>query len=162
VVITYGPNGVSRGIATLTFRNALHANQALKAVDGILVDGRPVKVEMVLDAKRAPPLPPAKSLSERVVQPKPQPKPATASSKASLNFDSNRARVGRGRGRGRARNTGRPKPKTADELDAEMADYWGPAGQSGADNAPSAIAINQSAIPNGEGDVGMDDEGDVL
>ena len=136
---------------------------------------------MVLDAARAPPPVPAKALSERVAyvyamslgdsclttpyrQPKGQPKPATVT-KSSGNVDSARGRTARGRVRGRGRNVGRPKPKTADELDAEMADYWGPAGQTGVagtNATPAANGAAQPAATNGSGDVGMDDEGDVL
>jgi THO complex subunit 4 len=96
-------------------------------------------------------------------QPKGQPKPATVT-KSSSNVDSARGRTARGRARGR-RNVGRPKPKTADELDAEMADYWGPAGQTGVAGTNATSAANgasQPAATNGSGDVGMDDEGDVL
>jgi len=119
---------------------------------------------MVLDAARAPPPVPAKTLSERVAQPKGQPKPATVT-KSSGGVEGARGRAARGRGRGRGRNAGRPKPKTADELDAEMADYWGPTGQPGVAGANTAANSNGAAQPaatNGSGDVGMDDEGDVL
>ncbi|KAI9787112.1 MAG: hypothetical protein M1839_003347 [Geoglossum umbratile] len=164
VLITYGPNGVSRGIATVIFNRAVHANRALEELNGILVDGRPMKVEMVLDAARAPPPVPAKTLSERVAQPKGQPKPATVT-KSSGGVEGARGRAARGRGRGRGRNAGRPKPKTADELDAEMADYWGPTGQpgvAGANTTANSNGAGQPAATNGSGDVGMDDEGDVL
>jgi len=123
-----------------------------------------MKVEMVLDAARAPPPVPAKALSERVAQPKGQPKPATVT-KSSGNAEGARGRAARGRGRGRGRNAGRPKPKSFDELDAEMADYFGPAAQTGVAGTNAAVNPNGAAQPtatNGSGDVGMDDEGDVL
>lgn len=81
--ITYGPNGVSRGIATIVFVKASSANDALVKLNGLLVDKRPMKVrsslgslgeycltfcqiEVVLDASRAPPPAPVKGLGERI------------------------------------------------------------------------------------------------
>ena len=79
------------------------------------------------------------------------PKPATADKK-----DAGAARggkAGRGRaGRGRGGRVGRPKPKTAEELDAEMADYFDP-------NAPVANTEN-APVANGaaaNGDDAMDE-----
>ena len=43
VTITYGPNGVSRGIATIVFNKPGSANDAL-VNNGLLVDKRPMKV----------------------------------------------------------------------------------------------------------------------
>ena len=43
-VITYGPNGVSRGIATVEFVKAGDANDAFKRYNGTTVDSRPMKV----------------------------------------------------------------------------------------------------------------------
>ena len=43
--ITYGPNGVSRGVATIIFSKADSANAALNQLNGVLVDKRPMKVE---------------------------------------------------------------------------------------------------------------------
>ena len=44
VTITYGPNGVSRGIATIIFAKPGAANDALVKLNGLLVDKRPLKV----------------------------------------------------------------------------------------------------------------------
>lgn len=81
-----------------------------------------------------------------------QPKVATA--KPATNGTT----TGEGRGRGRARrgrNAGRAKPKTADELDAEMVDYFDkPAnGTAGADGATNGAA----PVVNGGDEIGMDD-----
>ncbi|KAF2813314.1 RNA-binding domain-containing protein [Mytilinidion resinicola] len=151
VIITYGPNGVSRGIAAITFAKATAAAEAAKSLNGVKVDNRPMKIEVMVNPKDLPPAAPVKSFSERVSQPKnaakSQPKPATA------------GRDGKGttRGRGktaRGRNAGRGKPKTADELDAEMADYF-------VGDAPNgdAMVTNGGAVqvPAG-GDTGMDDD----
>lgn len=43
-MITYGPNGVSRGVATIVFNRASSANEALLKLNGLLVDKRPMKV----------------------------------------------------------------------------------------------------------------------
>ena len=44
-MLTYGPNGVSRGIATIIFSKAGSANDALVQLNGMLVDKRPMKVQ---------------------------------------------------------------------------------------------------------------------
>lgn len=44
-MLTYGPNGVSRGIATIIFSKAASANDALVQLNGMLVDKRPMKVK---------------------------------------------------------------------------------------------------------------------
>ena len=64
------------------------------------------------------------------------------------------------RGRGgrvhRGRNAGRPKPKTADELDAEMTDYFvGGTAANGTD--AGAAATNGAASTAGGDDLGMDE-----
>ena len=45
-MLTYGPNGVSRGIATIIFSKAGSANDALVQLNGMLVDKRPMKVKL--------------------------------------------------------------------------------------------------------------------
>ena len=45
-MLTYGPNGVSRGIATIIFSKASSANDALVQLNGMLVDKRPMKVKL--------------------------------------------------------------------------------------------------------------------
>lgn len=89
-------------------------------------------------------------------QPKSQPKPATAA-KAVNSGVTGRGR-GRGRGGRRGRNAGRGKPKTADELDAEMVDYFDAPGTTGGTNGTDGTATNGAApaIANGE-DLGMDE-----
>ncbi|KAI9703792.1 MAG: hypothetical protein M1836_007562 [Candelina mexicana] len=161
VLITYGPNGTSRGIATVIFNKSTSANDAL-SLHGLLVDGKPMKIEVVLDATRAPPPAPVKTLSDRIAQPKKaQPKPATAT-KATT--DGSVTRGGRVRGRGGRRGrVGRGKPKTAEELDAEMVDYFDAnaangTAAAGGDAAATTNGATQPATTNGGGDTGMDDE----
>lgn len=45
-MLTYGPNGVSRGIATIVFSKSASANDALIQLNGMLVDKRPMKVKL--------------------------------------------------------------------------------------------------------------------
>lgn len=87
-------------------------------------------------------------------QPKSQPKPATAGRAANNGVTAR----GRGRGGRRGRNAGRSKPKTADELDAEMVDYFDAPGTTGGNGGVDGSAINGAgpAVANGE-DLGMDE-----
>jgi THO complex subunit 4 len=147
-MLTYNQNGTSRGIASIVFSKPDTAAKAAKDLNGLLVDGRPMKIEVVVDASHAPEVPAPKPLGERVAQTKPQPKPATATKTAN-------ARRGRRARRGGGRNTSRPKPKTVEELDAEMVDYF--AGNENAPaegNAPANGTAPQPATNGGE-DTGM-------
>ena len=82
-MLTYGPNGMSRGIATIIFSKPGSANDALVQLNGMLVDKRPmkvklakpaslveylltsVKIEVVLNASKAAAVP-VKGLGDRV------------------------------------------------------------------------------------------------
>ena len=85
VLLQYGPNGRSRGIATITFSEAATAAKAAQQLDGVKVDTRAMKVsldgsdwkpwkanadlyqvEVVLGAKHAPVPAPPKGLAERM------------------------------------------------------------------------------------------------
>lgn len=87
-MLTYGPNGVSRGIATIIFSKPGSANDALVQLNGMLVDKRPMKVrcpklyrcdhaikskltqqqvEIVVDASKAAAAPAVKGLGDRIV-----------------------------------------------------------------------------------------------
>lgn len=136
-MVTYNQNGTSRGIAAITFVRPETAAKAAKELNGLLIDKRPIKIEVVLDASRAPPAPAVKPLTERVAQPKSQPKPVSATKAGKR--DRRPAR--------RGRNANRPKPKTAEELDAELADYLDQAGTA-ANNAPAAAGTAQPAATN--------------
>ncbi|XMA09402.1 hypothetical protein WAI453_002193 [Rhynchosporium graminicola] len=151
VEISYGPGGQSRGVANIIFHRFDSATKAVSTCNGIPVDGKPIKVELILDGQRAKAIPPPKGLSERISQPKSQPKSAattkTAAAGAARGGKAARARGGRG---GRA---ARPAKKNAEELDAEMVDYW----QTGA-SATDAGAAAGAAQPATNGDATMDDE----
>jgi hypothetical protein len=90
---------------------------------------------------------------------------ANGSGTANGNGSGNRSGAANGRGRTRrGRNAGRGKPKTADELDAEMADYFesadGGASAAAPANSSSGGPVHPSnvqAAVNGGVDAGMDD-----
>jgi THO complex subunit 4 len=81
-MLTYNQNGTSRGIASIVFREPDTAAKAAKELNGLLVDGRPmkvrlsritmfpllisIKIEVVVDASHAPTVPAPKPLSDRV------------------------------------------------------------------------------------------------
>ncbi|KAL8947865.1 MAG: hypothetical protein Q9222_005903, partial [Ikaeria aurantiellina] len=155
VHLTYGPNGVMRGIVTIVFSKPDSAKKALETLNGVQVDKRPMKIEVVLDAATATAAVPAKGLSDRITQGK-GPKPVTAA-KPATNGTATRGNGTRGRGRGarRGRNAGRGKPKTADELDAEMMDYFDTSGANGMMQGTDGAAAAQ-AVANGD-DLGMDE-----
>ena len=95
---------------------------------------------------------PAKGLGDRIAQPKNQPKKVEAK-KATKATAKSATKAGGKKGKAvKAKGNGRGRPKTADELDAEMTDYFGPAanGTAGQSNA----AVNGNAT----GDTGMEDE----
>ncbi|KAI1388906.1 uncharacterized protein F4822DRAFT_261839 [Hypoxylon trugodes] len=153
VELSYGPNSVSRGIATVTFAKPDGASRAFNALNGLLVDNRPIKIEIVVSAAKAAEIaPPAKTLTERITQPKAQPKSAANDKKKEAAGKAAGAGAGtRGRKRRPARN-GRPTKKTAEELDSEMADYFDANNQSENTNggAPAPAATN--------GDAAMEDD----
>lgn len=141
-ILTYGPDGRSRGVATVEFSNAEHAAIAAQKYNGVEVDKRPMKVELVVDPN-APP-----SFADRVGAPN---KISGTTKKDKLKpVTKNQPTRGRGVARGgrvgRA-GSGRSKPKTAEQLDQEMAEYFG--GDS------NNVGPNGNTAANG--DVGMDD-----
>jgi len=158
VLLTYGPNGQSRGVATIIFSDGKAASEAAKLHDGTKVDGRPMRVEVVLGAKQAPTPAPAKALSERISQakqPKNQPKSAAPKTAASKAAAPKAAAAKKTKKPARGRNAGRGKPKTAEELDAEMNDYFVPVGDANMGDAGGAVQP-VAAVANG-GDAAMDE-----
>ncbi|KAI9713091.1 MAG: hypothetical protein M1820_001076 [Bogoriella megaspora] len=126
VTLTYGPNGVSRGICTIVFVKAGSAAEAAKSLDGTPVDKRPMKIEVVLGARQAPEPVPVKNLSDRISAPKSAAKDKPKSAAADKATGSGKPAGKKGNRPARGRNAGRPnKKKTAEELDAEMTDYFG-------------------------------------
>ena len=90
-----------------------------------------------------------------------QSQPKSAAPKATTNGGTaaRGSKAGRGRPARRGGRLNRPKPKTADELDAEMADYFDPNAVNGAATSENAPATNGAAAPaaNGEQNMGMDE-----
>jgi len=140
--IAYGPGGVSRGTATVWFSRFENATKAVSDCNNIQIDGKPIRIELLLDAKSAQAIPPPKALSERVTQPKAQPKSA-ATTKAPATTSTRGKKPGRRGGR-----SARPTPKTAAELDSEMQDYF----QNG------SAATESAAQPAATGDANMEDD----
>jgi THO complex subunit 4 len=158
VLLSYGPNGESRGLATIVFARTDGAAKAAKELNGLKVDGRPMKIEVIVDASRAPAPTAPKSLGDRIQKPaeKAKPKPATAAPRNAAGKEgakNGRARRG-GKGEASAGRVGRPKPKTTEELDAEMADYF--VNGAGSDAAlANGGAVHPAAAG---GDVGMEED----
>ncbi|KAF7504518.1 hypothetical protein GJ744_002138 [Endocarpon pusillum] len=155
VLMTYNQNGRSLGVATIIFSKADAAVKAAKDLNGMLVDKRPMKIEVIVDASNAPAPPTVKSLGERVAaNPKAQPRSAT-STKATNGAGKKAATKAKKRGK----NATRSKPKTAEELDAEMTDYFtnnnGGATTNMTDANGTTNGNAQPATAGGE-DLGMD------
>lgn len=111
---------------------------------------------------------PAKSLADRVAygktpknqvvpltktsaNPKAQPKSATTTKATAKDAK------GRKAGRPKRGKSNKPKPKTAEELDAEMTDYWGNNNAAAPNNVDSAGAANGTAPAATGEDLGMDE-----
>jgi len=144
-------------VATLIFAKPALATRAAKELDGLKVDNRVMKIEVIVGAKDIPAPPAPKSLKDRVAHPKiadkDKPKPATADKAATAASNGRGGRKRGGRGRGAAAAGGRTKPKTAEELDAEMADYWGTEGGAANGSADAPMTNGgavQPAVNNGE------------
>ncbi|KAH8677339.1 hypothetical protein BX600DRAFT_430690 [Xylariales sp. PMI_506] len=155
VELSYGPGGTSRGIATVIFSKADGASKAFAKLNGLLVDGKPIKIEIIVGGNKAAEIaPPAKTLTERISQPKSQPKSAAPNKKKEIAAKEGAGAAGaaRGRRKGRARSA-RPAKKTAEELDSEMADYF----EAGNNQNNENVNSGAPAVASG-GDAPMEDE----
>ncbi|KAL1901444.1 RNA-binding RNA annealing protein [Sporothrix stenoceras] len=174
VELSYGPGGVSRGIATVVFHHADGASKAFSEVNGLLIDNRAVKIEVVV--AKAELIPQPKTLGQRITQPKSQPKSAATDKRAgnagkggnnnqkggnsqnNNNNNSGNKKPGQGR---RGARSARPTKKTAEELDSEMADYFVSTNGTAVNGAtaPAAAAAPVAAAPAAApADAPMDDE----
>ncbi|KAI9158628.1 mRNA export protein mlo3 [Paramyrothecium foliicola] len=157
VELAYGPNSQSRGIASVIFNKPDGASKAFQKLNGLLVDNRPIKIEIVVGAAQADKVipPPAKTLAERTSQPKAQPKSAASNKQTAKATKGATAKgaatTGKGRRGGRS---ARPTKKTAEELDSDMADYFG----GGSTNENSANAAAPAPAAGTAGDAAMEDE----
>ncbi|KAI0162767.1 hypothetical protein BJ166DRAFT_612747 [Pestalotiopsis sp. NC0098] len=152
--LAYGPGGASRGVATITFSKRDGASKAFNQLNGLLVDGRPIKIEIIVSGDKAAEIAPApKTLTDRISQPKSQPKSAVPNKKkeaATKDAGAGGVRGGR-RKPARAAKSSRPAKKSAEELDSEMADYFESGNQSENVNGGAPAPANN-------GDAPMDDE----
>lgn len=65
-MLQYGANGKSLGSATVIFYKAEQATKAMAALQGVKIDNRPIRVEMLVSAANVPPPAPQPTLAERV------------------------------------------------------------------------------------------------
>jgi len=112
VSLAYGPQGVSKGVATIQFAQKGDAKKAYDRYNGKLIDNtRRMKIEIIVDPSQT-----KSSLAARIQQTPvvavAQPRPARG-----------RGRGRRGGGAGPSTGGRRPK-KTVEELDEEMTDYF--------------------------------------
>ncbi|EEU42471.1 uncharacterized protein NECHADRAFT_80054 [Fusarium vanettenii 77-13-4] len=152
VEISYGPNSQSRGIANVTFHKSDGASKAFQKLNGLLVDNRPIKIEIVVGAAQADKVIPAvKTLAERTTQPKAQPKSAAADKHNAGAAKGGVAKGAAANKKRRGRNN-RPAKKTREELDSEMNDYFDSAANPEANNAAAPAPAPAAA----SGDADMD------
>jgi len=152
--LTYGPNGQSRGVATVEFQKSEHATLAAQKYNGVEVDSRPMKVELVVDPNAPASFADRVGTPNKITPPKARtdgrlkatPKPVTSTARGRGAARGNKAAGARGAGRS---GNGRSKTKTAEQLDQEMADYFG-------GNETTAAAAPVVAADGGS--IGMDDD----
>ncbi|KAI5239297.1 hypothetical protein E4T47_06905 [Aureobasidium subglaciale] len=157
VLLNYNKNGRSVGVVTIIFSQPQSAARAAKELNSVKVDGKPIKVEVILGASFVPAPSAPKSLGDRIQAPKAKkdnnkPKSAAAAPKPAATAGGATKAAGRGARKARA---GRPKPKTVEELDAEMSEYFDPNAAAPAANNNGAPA--PTAAP-ATGDATMEDE----
>ncbi|KAG0002050.1 hypothetical protein BGZ79_003681 [Entomortierella chlamydospora] len=112
--LNYDQNGKSTGTAVVHFTRVGDAAVAYSKFNGVPLDGRPMRIEIVLAPAAAQAVLPAQAQGPKT----------SAPNQGNRNQGPSRGgRGGRGRGRG-GRNQGEKREtKTADQLDAEMNDY---------------------------------------
>ncbi|KAF9575663.1 hypothetical protein EC968_002226 [Mortierella alpina] len=116
--LMYDQNGKSTGTALVHFARVGDAAIAYSQFNGVLLDGRPMRIEIVL----------APATAQAVLPPTSAPRAPAQNQQRSHNQNQNQnqgrgGRGGRGRGRGGRQSGEKRENKTADQLDAEMTDY---------------------------------------
>ncbi|KAI8917545.1 hypothetical protein DFJ77DRAFT_456801 [Powellomyces hirtus] len=108
--LNYNANGKSKGVATVIFRTAKHAQDAIREYHNRALDGKPMKIDLVVKADAAPALTSA-AAPRRQGQ--------------GLGVRNGRSNVPARGGVRKGRQGGREKrtPKTQEDLDAEMEAY---------------------------------------
>lgn len=102
-----------------------------------------------MNADQAPVASTPKSLSERITKQSNKPKPATKVQPKAVTTGKAAATGNKGAKKGRGAR--RAKPKSSEELDAEMADYFGK------ENGDAGMS-NGGPVQSNNADVGMDDD----
>jgi len=113
VALNYDATGKSKGSATIQFSRARDAAVAYDKYHNVTLDGRAMKIEILLNPTAALLARPA--LAAPIIQ------NTRMSTHSGQRGGSNQR--GRGRGRGGKRTGETRKPKTAEELDQEMSEY---------------------------------------
>lgn len=62
----YGPNGKSLGSATVIFNRPEQASKATTALNGVKIDNRPIRVDLLVSAANVPASSKQSSLADRV------------------------------------------------------------------------------------------------
>lgn len=125
---SFTSNGRSTGSYTVTFRKRGTALKALQRYNGVPIDGGKLKMQVNVLVDTPVPEEPAKSLAQRLSK-KGAEKPAAEAQKPKAKQQPKAKSAPRRGAQGRNnRKAPRPQDKSAADLDAEMADYFGASG----------------------------------
>ncbi|WOL01970.1 THO complex subunit 4A-like [Canna indica] len=116
--INYDRSGRSKGTAEVVFARRADAVAAVKRYNNVLLDGKPMKIEIIGTNIPAPPALPQFSNGSFG-----NPNGASKSNGPGRGSAGWPRGGGRGRGRGRGRGKGRGEPVTAEALDADLDKY---------------------------------------
>ncbi|KAI1328368.1 RNA-binding domain-containing protein [Xylariaceae sp. FL0255] len=165
--LIYDRAGRSEGIAYVTYEDRDDASQAMREFNGANAKGQPIHMSIMSSAPRRNPFDsaqmPGRPLADRISRPRSRSPNDRGIDRyipeGGRRSHSPRPRQRRGRGPGTKRepksggeNAGRPtgrdgRPKkTQEELDAEMADYFG-GGGAASSNADAAAPTNGESAP---------------
>ena len=120
--LNFDARGRSKGTAEVVFRSAKHAESALKKYNNVKLDGRPMRIELVLKAG-APGGGTVLSSGIRVTRGGAASASRAARGPAARTVTGTRSYGGRGRGRGRGRARGRPARASRAALDGDLDMY---------------------------------------
>ncbi|KAF9437301.1 hypothetical protein BGZ76_001307 [Entomortierella beljakovae] len=120
--INYDQNGKSNGTALVHFTRVTDAAVAVQKFNGVPLDGRAMKIELVV-APGAAAVTPAAGQSNSGRQGQQKRTPVKAGRPGRGRGNNSGSGSGSGRGRGRGGRGEKKETKTADQLDAEMSSY---------------------------------------